>query len=242
VRLGVLSRALRPAVWSHRGRVGREDTAAENTPAAFLAASAAGAEGIELDVWRAADGAWVVHHDRVSAWGPLDTLGRPDIPADIPDLAEALAACRVQTVNVELKVPEEAPAPLAGRLGRELARALVELPGRGDGPRLVLSSFSRPAADAAARAAPDLRVGLLLEGRWQHSEVGAQASGYWALHVGHGALDSADVARLHQKGFKVVAWTVDDGAEVQRLATAGVDVLITNQVTLALQLLDELCR
>lgn len=235
-----MSGAHRPQVWSHRGRVGPGDVVAENSVAAFAAASASGADGIELDVWRTADGAWVVHHDRVSAAGALDALDRLEIPASVPDLDEALAACQVGTVNVELKVPQEASAPQASRLGADLAQALLQLRQGGPGPRLVLSSFSAPAAGAAAAMATDLPVGLLMQGRWQPSLVGAQPGQYWGVHIEHQKLAGADVASLHQRGFKVVAWTVDDPSEARRLGAAGVDVVISNQVALVLPVLEEL--
>ena len=55
----------RPLVIAHRGA---RDVAPENTLAAFAAAAAAGADGIELDVTRCASGEIVVIHD--------DTLDR----------------------------------------------------------------------------------------------------------------------------------------------------------------------
>ena len=49
-----------PRILAHRGASAR---ARENTVEAFRLASALGADGVELDVRRTADGALVVHHD-----------------------------------------------------------------------------------------------------------------------------------------------------------------------------------
>src|SRR5579862_7815521 len=50
----------RPLVLAHRGA---SAVAAENTVAAFAKARELGADGVELDVRRSADGVLVVHHD-----------------------------------------------------------------------------------------------------------------------------------------------------------------------------------
>lgn len=226
----------RPAIWSHRGRVYRDDAARENTVAAFERASAAGVDGIELDVWKTADGAWVVHHDQYCDAGPLDRIGGADVPDFVPTFAAALAACRVGTVNVELKVPPEASPTEAARLGHELSIVLAER-GAGRGPSLVLSSFSAPAVEAALASAPDLRAGLLVEAVSATFRVPEGGARYWGLHVLHSVLTAGEVTAFHRNGLKVVAWTVDEPAEMHRLAIAGVDVLISNQPALALEVL-----
>ncbi len=237
MRSGAAARAARPAVWSHRGRVGVVGGARENTLAAFQAASAAGADGIELDVWRTLDGQWVVHHDRLSVAGPLDGLRSSEVPAGIPSLDGALAACSVGTVNVELKVPPESTPLEAAGLGEALAGSLARHGGRPGLSRLVVSSFSEPAARAALGTVPALRVGLLLDGDVAVEKVALGRGGYWALHVHHEALATADVAALHGQGLQVVAWTVDEPSDMRRLAAAGVDVLITDRPAVALAVL-----
>lgn len=228
------ARPARPAVWSHRGRVGPADGFQENTVAAFQAASATGADGIELDVWRTLDGQWVVHHDRNSVAGPLDALARSEVPAGIPSLGDALSACSVGTVNVELKVPPEATPAEAAALGEELAGSLALAGGPLPLNRLVLSSFSADAAGAALGAVPALRVGLLVEAAVAGEWAAAAAAGYWALHVPYEVLGPAEVAAVHDHGLYVVAWTVDEPAHMERLVGAGVDVLITDTPLVAL--------
>ena len=65
-------------VFAHRGDT---SSAAENTIGAFLAAVRAGADGVELDVRRSADGALIVHHDAaVPGVGPVSDLLVRDLP------------------------------------------------------------------------------------------------------------------------------------------------------------------
>jgi glycerophosphoryl diester phosphodiesterase len=76
------------------GHRGAPLVAAENSVASFRAASDAGADGVELDVRRTADGGFAVHHDAHLADGrPVVTLGRAELSRDIPDLDAALEAC-----------------------------------------------------------------------------------------------------------------------------------------------------
>jgi glycerophosphoryl diester phosphodiesterase len=81
----------RPRIFAHRGASAVER---ENTVAAFAAAVAMGADGVELDVRRTADGALAVHHDAHLADGRLLVeVAAGDLPSEVPSLVEALAAC-----------------------------------------------------------------------------------------------------------------------------------------------------
>lgn len=253
-------RGARMAVWSHRGRLTADVSEPENTLAAFAHASGAGVDGIELDTWLTADGVFVVRHDRDVAAGPIDALGRDELPDDVPDLADALGACAVATVDVELKVAPEASDADADRLGVALARALLdeqaELVRAG---RLVVSSFSRAALDAVRRtadaaptaaraggtagAAGQVGSGRALATGYLVGEVpsadacaGIARSGHGALNVAHRNLDADGVARCRAAGLAVVAWTADAPDDVRRLDGLGVDVLISNEPVAALRL------
>ena len=66
----------------------------ENTVEAFAEARRLGADGVELDVRRSADGALVVHHDATSRGrGAVAELGVGRAARHVPLLADALAAC-----------------------------------------------------------------------------------------------------------------------------------------------------
>src|SRR5262245_26247516 len=76
----------------------------ETTVEAFEAAGRLGADWVELDVRRTADGLLAVHHDaRLGDGRALVELSRSALPAAVPDLGEALAACDGLGVNVEIK-------------------------------------------------------------------------------------------------------------------------------------------
>ena len=77
--IGVTGGSSLPLVIAHRG-ASRE--APENTPAAFEAAIALGADAVELDVRRTADGVLVVHHN-------ASRRGSPPLDADLPGAGPA---------------------------------------------------------------------------------------------------------------------------------------------------------
>ena len=77
---------------------------ADHDVAEHRCARALGADWVELDVHHGGDGSLVVHHDAELADGRrIRDLRRNELPAHVPLLAEALAACEGMGVNVEIK-------------------------------------------------------------------------------------------------------------------------------------------
>ncbi|HET7486742.1 MAG TPA: glycerophosphodiester phosphodiesterase [Acidimicrobiales bacterium] len=219
------------AIWAHRGGWG---PTRENTLEAFAAARRLGAAGVELDVRCTADGVLVVHHDPVLDDGRvLAATPAADLPAWLPTLEDALEACQGLTVNVEVKSlptepgwdPDEPVATATARLVAALGRAAT----------VWVSAFALPAVDAA-RAAADVATGwLTLPGYDQADALDLAARhGHRALHPPHGVVTPELVAAAHARGLAVHAWTADDPADVARLAAAGANAVITNDVAAAL--------
>lgn len=225
----------RPTIIAHRGA---SKAHRENTVAAFAAAGPLGAEAIELDVRRTADGALVVHHDAaLGDGGPaIVTLGRADLPPHLPTLAEALDACGGLVVNVEIKNDPNEPdfddaATVADGVVAEVAR-------RGIGARILVSSFHRPTIDRVRSLDPDLATAFLYA---DPDGVGMLAAavehGHGAIHPWFGFVDAALVDAAHAAGVAVNVWTVDDPEAMLRLAEAGVDGIVTNVPDVALEVL-----
>lgn len=232
----------RPAlVLGHRGTgVGP----GENTLESFAEAVRLGADGVELDVRRTADGALAVHHDAVVAGlGPLAELRVRDLPPHVPLLDAALDAVPAAVVNIEVKnVPGEPGFDPDELAGRQTAAVVVErLAGGRTGAdsrarrpagSLIVSSFTPATLDAVLAAAPEVPVGLLtLPGADQEQALALAAErGYLALHPHHQAVTADLVAAAHQAGLSVNTWTVDDPERAVWLVGAGVDALITDRV------------
>lgn len=220
-------------VYAHRGASAAQP---ENTLAAFAAAVAMGADGVELDVRRTADGALAVHHDAHLADGRLlCDVAAADLPDHVPSLVEALEACGDLMVNVEIKNwprdPDHDPSLL-------LAGAVAPLVGR-LGARAIVSSFNLADVDRVRVLDPSIHTGTLatfgpdadLAGRFVDR---ARRRGHTAVHPHHGAVTPHLVGLAHAAGLQVNTWTVDDPDRMRELASLGVDAIVTNVPDVAL--------
>ena len=223
-------------VIAHRGA---SAYAPENTLAAFELAAQQGADMIELDVQRSADGVLVIFHD--------DTTERWDGRARLASectLADLLA----------LDIGGEKVATLAGTcvFAREHGmRMNVELKGAGFGADVahmlraervedlvLISSFVEAALIEIAAASPSLPRAYLMgtetynpivrtrEG-WPFSALRRTGSAAW-----HPAYElpllTWLIPRVRKAGFQVNVWTVDDVAWMRKLVALGVEGIITN--------------
>jgi glycerophosphoryl diester phosphodiesterase len=201
----------------------------ENTVEAFVEARRVGADMVELDARRTADGRLAVHHDAVVAGlGSICALDARELPRHVPLLDEAFDACEGMAVNVEVKNlpgdPDFEPDEL-------VATAVVEaVQRRRLHDRLVVSSFSLAAIDRV-RALDDSLVTawLTLPGLDQHDALHTVVSrGHRGLHPHHLAVTPELVADAHGRELFVNTWTVDDPARMTWLVEAGVDGICTN--------------
>lgn len=224
----------RPLIIAHRGASAAHP---ENTVEAFAASGPLGADAVELDARRTADGQVVVHHDDALADGrTIVGLAAADLPAHVPSLAEALDACGDLVVNVEIKNwPDDAdfdPTEAVADAVVALVRA------RGDAERILVSSFHMPTVDRVRATMPELATAFL-----HMAEDGAAgldravAHGHGAVHPWYGWVTEDLVAAAHEVGVRVNAWTVDEPEWMARLAAWGADGIVTNVPDVALEVL-----
>ncbi len=210
-------------VLAHRGLHAAER---ENTLAAFGAARAAGADGVELDVRASADGALVVVHDPAVGGVVVAAAPAAALPAWVPTLAEALEACAGLVVNVEVKnSPGDPGYDATGALARAVVAAVA-----GARARVILSSFDRATCEAARAADAALDVGwLLVPGADVIARVArAAGAGLSALHPHHRDFDASGAAAAAAAGLGVNVWTVNARADVERVGALGVAAVITD--------------
>lgn len=224
----------RPAVLAHRGGRGPWR---ENTIEAFRGALSLGADGVELDVRRTADGAVVVHHDStVEGLGNLHELGSEDLPGWLPTLGEALRACAGATVNVEIKnSPGDSGHDPDEGIAFEVLAVLEEARRRGPASspsRVVISSFSSSTISALASCGTEIPLGQLVAPSSDASAAAEAAAegGCSALHLFHLFVTNDLVSSVHDKGMAVVAWTVNEPEQLSSMLEAGVDAVITDDV------------
>ena len=235
----------RPLVLGHRGA---SADAPENTLAAFRMALEQGADGFELDVWRCRGGEPVVIHDadcRRTGQAPLvvrdEPLARlqeldvgrwhgdPFAGERIPTLAGVLETFPAAIVNVELKSARVPDLGLAVEVVRTLRQYRAE-------PRVVVSSFSAALLGAFRSLAPDVATGFLVTPgaiAWARAEAAIRAIRPTAIHLARELATDQRIEAWTRAGVAVLVWTVDDPAEVERLARRGVAAVVSNRPGLA---------
>jgi glycerophosphoryl diester phosphodiesterase len=225
-------------VIAHRGASRAER---ENTLAAFERAGQMGADAVELDVRRTADGAMAIHHDAALSDGRLICeLNASELPEHIPFLAEALDACEGMWVNIEIKNhPIDADFDASDTLAATIAAHLEQ---RGQDHRWLISAFNRQTVDAMRTLRPEVRTAWLTEGvRDEECERVARdlaGFGHTALHPYTKHLTRNCIDVFHAHGLQVNSWTIDDPARMAEVIEWGIDGICTNLPDVALQVRD----
>lgn len=201
----------------------------ENTVEAFAAARAMGADMVELDVRRTADGTLAVHHDAALPDGrPLLELRARDLPEWVPTLEQALDASAPLGVNIEIKNHMGDPdydetLALADAVSALVAEHHLHA-------RVLVSSFNLHDVDRVRALDPDIPTAWLTMSIADVAETVDRCAGrgHRALHpfcafVNEGLVDACAAA-----GLALNTWTVDDPDFMRRLVDQGVDGIVTN--------------
>jgi len=224
-----------PLIIAHRGEPGSR----ENTIAAFLAGIARGAEWIELDVHRTADGQVVVHHDARIARRALNkltlegarTLAQKRKHIELPTLDQVLDAVPDRIgLNVEIKDPRAGRAVLAV-LARHKAFE-----------RTICSSFHWPTILDLADLRPRLRSGILTRSRLRNPVEEIRRARAQALFHKYPSVSGKQVREVKVAGFGFYVWTVNRERALRRMVELGVDGIITDYPDSLVQILKEISR
>lgn len=209
---------------AHRGA---SRLAHQNTIAAFEMASIAGADGVELDVRRTADGVLVVHHDaRVSDGRVIVETPWLDLPTHVPTLGEALDACAGMWVDIEIKNdPRDPDFDPDDHVAVEVLAALAK---RDDPGRWLLSSFRLATIDRCRRVDPTVPTAWLTSQITPGTVEQLAATGHIAVKPRAVGVTAEQVERCHEAGLLVNAWTCNDPARFLTLTAQGVDGIITD--------------
>ncbi len=213
----------RPSVIAHRGASGYEY---ENSRAAFRRAVMLDADGIELDVHATRDGGIVVHHDPdIPGVGPIAQLSLAEARQTrirngepLPLLTEILALVGERDVWVEIK-----------SLPAAHDQQLLDVLSSGPAPaRYAIHSFDHRIVDRLGEARPSLRRGILLSAYLKDPVAVMRAVGATALWQEWQLVDQDLVNQIHDSGGELIAWTVNELGDLDRMVRLGVDGLCGN--------------
>jgi glycerophosphoryl diester phosphodiesterase len=213
----------RPNVIAHRGASGYEY---ENSRAAFRRAVMLDADGVELDVHATRDGVIVVHHDaEIPGFGPIGLLSWPEARQvrirngePLPLLSEVLDLVGDREVYVEVKsLPE---------VHDEAFLAVLD---HGPVPaRYSIHSFDHRIVRRLGTGRPALRRGILLSAYLDDPVAAMRGVGATTLWQEWQQVDQELVNRVHDAGCSIIAWTVNEIGDLERMARLGVDGLCGN--------------
>ena len=237
----------RPIVFAHRGA---SAYAPENTLPAFQKALDLKSEGIELDVQLSSDGYMVVIHDETidrtsNGTGRVTDMkfealrqydygkwyGEAFTGTPIPLFQEVLSLLRDWDglLNIEIK-NNEIPYP-------GIEEKLIGLLRQNDfTERALISSFNHESIRKVRHLAPHIPAALLYDFtffrvHYRHApDYGAQNVHPYYLNVSPKMLSFC-----HERGLKVIPYTVDKPSAIKRLIRMGVDGIISNSPNVAME-------
>ena len=221
---------------------------------------------VELDAKLTSDGVPVVIHDAtldrtttceglvadrsLAELAPcrLDILGAPGngldtAPAPVPlpmaTLAEVLDYAKRERVvlNLEIKnYPTDADYDPSGEFGRRVIDVVVEsgIPSR----QLILQSFLPADLETARERLPEAELSALALAGFEDPVKTYADARDWDWVSPAWPVDREYVDDAHERGLKVVPYTINQREDVLAAAEAGVDALITDDPLMAMKVLD----
>lgn len=235
-----------PRLIAHRGASGQ---APENTLEAFELAAKQGADWVELDVQLTRDLVPIVCHDK-----GLLRLAHVDTPVceltydqikhlevgswfdqyftgiQIPTLEETLQSLEQLNlkVNIELKPNHHTGHLLAGKVINVLDKSNFS-----NGRGLLLSSSHAQILQQFAALTPDRTIaqGLIFK-RWNPNwlAIAQHLKHLISIHLDQSLLTCSRINEIHQAGYQVLAFTVNDYHQAQLFDSWEVDGFFSDQI------------
>lgn len=217
---------------AHRGAMGYE---LENSIQSFEKALDLGASMIELDVFVLSSGELVVFHDDqldrlTNTNGAIESFTYKELQEQvrlndgqlIPLLSEVLDLCASNTkINIELKGSNTA-VPVHLLLNTYFEKGLLK------SSDIVISSFKWEELEQMRSFNSNIPIGILTEENPLQAIDIAQRLSAISINPYYKSLTKEIVHNIHDAGFQVYAWTVNEIEDLQRLKDWGVDGVFCN--------------
>lgn len=232
-----------PVVVAHRGGA---HLAPENTLAAIRQAVELGVDMIEIDVILSNDGEVIVIHDdtidrTTDGEGVVKEMTLEEIKQydagswfdarfageQVPTLGEVFEAIDgLSILLIEIKDGDEQYPGLERKV-------VDEIKSHDAADWVVVQSFNEKSVLRVKEMVPALTTYYLLGGNfpefYEALESPAGDLPYDGLAVHHSVIDAAKVTKIHEIGYLLFTWTVNEDEDMQRIIAAGVDGIITDR-------------
>jgi len=218
-------------VIGHRGAMGYET---ENTLASVEKAVELGVPMIEIDVFKIASGELVVFHDDLvdkltDGAGPIEELTLEQVKAltlegnhQIPTLEEVLDTLNKRTaLNIELKGANTADDSV------RIVRQYIAEKGY-TAQDFVFSSFRWPELYRVQELEPDFDIAVLTGEDPLDAIETAKVLKAVAINPWYKRVTAENVAAIHEAGFKVFTYTVNEVEDIALMRSYKVDGIFCN--------------
>jgi glycerophosphoryl diester phosphodiesterase len=228
-------------VVAHRGASGH---APENTMAAFQRAVDLGARFIETDLHLTRDARVVAIHDSTldrttTGHGPVYLRSLEEVRAldagawfssrsgesfageHVPTLGEILRFAKERDVVFYLEIKSDAA------WGAEHV-VVAALRDSGEAARVIILSFDPATIESVHRLDSTMMTGYLCEHRSKDLVERSVRAGARQIVPRGDLVTPALVEKAHRAGLQVVAWTINEPAQMRRLIAAGVDGIMSD--------------
>ncbi len=216
----------KPIIVAHRGLHTHHP---ENSLAAFTAAADAGVPWVECDVWPSHDGVPFIIHDETVDRTTVGTGPVIEYPSDqlrelgLPSLTDLLQILPAKT-GILVEIKPAGPRPTQPR--PFLSRVVSELSSR-QGPWMYQSFHLQNLLFPKGPMAFLTDDAELLRGMLESD---------CTVHPHFALIDQRMVDAQHARKKTIGAWTVNAPADIQRMIDLGIDMLITDEPELAMQM------
>lgn len=237
-------------IYAHRGA---SDQYPENTMIAFKKAIEKGADGIETDVHLTKDGKCVLIHDETidrtsngQGWIKDFTYNEllkyefknnKDVDENwvkIPTLEQLLGLVKENCIelNIELKTDCIAYEGI-----EEKVLSLVKQYGLLE--KVIFSSFNIESLIKIKKLDKNAKVGYLFERNFEDKLIKVRHYHLDYVHPRYTMLSERILKKCQEHGLKLHVWTVNDKEAIKLMKEFGVDICITNKISLAKSVVDK---
>lgn len=220
-----------PIIIGHRGARGH---VVENSLPSIEKGIALGADAIEIDVFKIADGSIIVFHDDTvdrltEATGSIENYTKLTLDTlsleggvKIPTLKEVLDLIDKRVVlNIELKGSNTAVP-----VHKILQQYKTEKGWKNSD--FIISSFKWEELEETHRLNPEMPIGILVSKKIDDAIAEGEKLNAVAIHPSYKSLNAENVAKMHAKNFKVYPWTVNEPVDISKMKSFKVDGIITD--------------
>jgi glycerophosphoryl diester phosphodiesterase len=215
----------------HRGAKGYVP---ENTLLSFQKAIEMSVDGIELDVHLSADGEIIVIHDATidrttNGQGAVNSLSLRELKSfriekehEIPTLIEVLNLVNKRClINIELKGKGTA-IPVVALIEKYVLEKNWQY------PHFLISSFDWVSLLDIHLAKPVIPLGVLTEYDVDLAFAFAKYIQATSIHSYFHLLSKEKTAKMQEEGLQVLAWTVNEKEDIQKIKSFHINGIITD--------------